>query len=337
MAIDEVLLYLLEKGGSDLHLSVNSPPMIRVHGELEAVPGYRPLTAHQLQDAVYAILTDRQKQKFEENKELDLAYTLPGAARFRVNLMQQQGAIGAVLRAIPWEILPLEALHMPDILGEIVVRAPHQKDRYDRLWATERAASRDPGWHRTGDIGHLDRQGRLWVGGRLSHVITTPHGPLAPVGIEQAVQQLPDVVQAAAVGVGPVGTQQVVVVVVTEAGRKGLADLDLTARVRAAAGIDVAAVLERPALPVDIRHNSKVDRAALAHQGRGPARRRRAAPGSARTGPGVQAGGDEGRPVGGAARRLGHRRARRHRGPTARHARAVARSHRARDPGRCRQ
>ena len=72
--LDEILVYLLEKGGSDLHLSVNAPPMIRVHGDLEAVPGYRPLTAHQLQDAVYAILTDRQKQRFEETKELDLAY-----------------------------------------------------------------------------------------------------------------------------------------------------------------------------------------------------------------------------------------------------------------------
>ena len=116
--LDEILVYLLEKGGSDLHLSVNAPPMIRVHGDLEAVPGYRPLTAHQLQDAVYAILTDRQKQRFEETKELDLAYQLPGAARFRVNIMQQQGAIGAVLRAIPWEILPLEALRMPEALGD---------------------------------------------------------------------------------------------------------------------------------------------------------------------------------------------------------------------------
>ncbi len=118
ISLDEILLYLLEKGGSDLHLSVNSPPMIRVHGDLEAVPGYRPVTAHQLQDAVYSILTDKQKQRFEENKELDLAYQLPGAARFRVNLMQQQGSIGAVLRAIPWEILPLEALRMPEILGD---------------------------------------------------------------------------------------------------------------------------------------------------------------------------------------------------------------------------
>ncbi len=118
ISLDEMLLYLLEHKGSDLHLSVNSPPMIRVHGDLEAVPGYRPLTSHQLQESVYAILTDRQKQRFEETKELDLAYQLPGAARFRVNIMQQQGAIGAVLRAIPWEILPLESLRMPPSLGE---------------------------------------------------------------------------------------------------------------------------------------------------------------------------------------------------------------------------
>ena len=118
IALDEILLYLLEKGGSDLHLSVNSPPMIRVHGDLEPVPGYGALTPHQLQEAVYAILTDRQKQRFEEAKELDLAYALPGAARFRVNLFQQQGSPGAVLRAIPWDILPLEALRMPPILGE---------------------------------------------------------------------------------------------------------------------------------------------------------------------------------------------------------------------------
>jgi twitching motility protein PilT len=118
VAIDEVLLYLLEKGGSDLHLSVNSPPMIRVHGDLEAVPGYRALTAQQLQESIYSILTDRQKQRFEETKELDLAYEMPGAARFRVNLMQQRGAISAVLRAIPWEILPLDALNMPSILAD---------------------------------------------------------------------------------------------------------------------------------------------------------------------------------------------------------------------------
>ena len=152
----------------------------------------------------------------------------------------------------------------PDVLGEIVVRAPHQKDRYDRLWGTQRASAREPGWHRTGDVGHLDTQGRLWIGGRLAHVITTLEGPVSPVGIEQAVQWVPSVVQAAVVGVGPVGTQQIVVIVVTDKARTGLAGLDLIDAVRGTVTRDVAAVLERKELPVDIRHNSKIDRAALA-------------------------------------------------------------------------
>ena len=175
---------------------------------------------------------------------------VPGV-RVRISALDEQGrATGPISDA-------------PGVLGEVVVSAPHQKDRYDRLWATERAAARDAGWHRTGDVGTLDDHGRLWVGGRLAHVITAPGGPVAPVRIEQAVQQLPDVPLAAAVGVGPVGTQQVVVVI-GGAPRRGLADLDLTARVRAVAGCDVAAVLVLPALPVDIRHQSKIDRAAVA-------------------------------------------------------------------------
>jgi acyl-coenzyme A synthetase/AMP-(fatty) acid ligase len=152
----------------------------------------------------------------------------------------------------------------PDVLGEIVVRAPHQKDRYDRLWGTQRASAREPGWHRSGDVGHLDTQGRLWIGGRLAHVITTPAGPVSPVGIEQAVQWVPSVVQAAVVGVGPVGTQQIVVIVVTDKRRTGLAALDLIDAVRGTVDVDISAVLERKELPVDIRHNSKIDRAALA-------------------------------------------------------------------------
>ncbi len=149
------------------------------------------------------------------------------------------------------------------VLGEVVVRAPHQKDRYDRLWATERASSRETGWHRTGDVGELDDAGRLWIGGRLAHVITTADGPVAPVRIEQAVELLPEVEQAACVGVGPMGTQHLVVVVVSAKAAGGLADLGLTERVRRAAGADVAAVLVRNDLPVDVRHRSKIDRTAI--------------------------------------------------------------------------
>ncbi len=157
--------------------------------------------------------------------------------------------------------------------GEVCVRAAHVKDRYDALWATERAASRDPGWHRTGDVGHLDGAGRLWIEGRLAHVVTTAAGVVTPVGVEQRVEQVPGVGAAAAVGVGPAGTQVVAVVVVRgtprprrRGGRLALADDALADAVRAAAGVDVAAVLVAPALPVDVRHQSKVDRAALARR-----------------------------------------------------------------------
>ena len=153
------------------------------------------------------------------------------------------------------------------VTGEILVAADHRKQRYDRLWATERESSRDPGHHRTGDVGHLDAEGRLWVEGRLVHVLSTAQGPLTPVGVEQRAEMLPEVVSAAVVGVGPAGTQQVVAVVVPREGavrRHPLADPQLAADVRRVAGVDVAAVLAVPRLPVDIRHNSKIDRVAVA-------------------------------------------------------------------------
>jgi olefin beta-lactone synthetase len=154
----------------------------------------------------------------------------------------------------------------PAVTGEICVRADHVKDRYDRLYATEATSSRDAGWHRSGDVGHLDDHGRLWVEGRLVHAITTADGVVTPVGIERRVEGLPHIRLAAAVGVGPPGTQQVVVVVSTDptAPNGGLAPRTLTAAVRRVVDVPVAAVLVAPSLPVDIRHNSKIDRARLA-------------------------------------------------------------------------
>jgi olefin beta-lactone synthetase len=154
----------------------------------------------------------------------------------------------------------------PGVTGEILVSAPWAKDRYDRLWATQSRASRDQGRHRTGDVGHLDDAGRLWVEGRLAHVVTTADGPVTPVGVEQRVLALPGVRAAACVGVGSAGAQVVVVIVVPElapARRQSLAGPALTTQVRAVAGVAVAAVLVRSELPVDVRHNSKIDRAEL--------------------------------------------------------------------------
>jgi cis-3-alkyl-4-acyloxetan-2-one decarboxylase / olefin beta-lactone synthetase len=173
----------------------------------------------------------------------------------------------AVVPLVPGAALTRE----PGVTGEISVAAPHVKDRYDQLWAVQRGSAREPGRHRTGDVGHLDAEGRLWVEGRLVHVIAAADGPVTPVGIEQRAEAVDGVAMAAAVGVGPVGTQQVVVVVVPEPGlaarRRGaplLAVAALTDAVRAGAGVPVAAVLVADALPVDIRHAAKIDRTRVA-------------------------------------------------------------------------
>ncbi len=156
-----------------------------------------------------------------------------------------------------------------DVTGEIVVSAPHVKDRYDRLWLTERASRRGAvageRWHRTGDVGHLDGAGRLWVEGRMPHVIVTANGVVTPVGPEQRIETLPDVFRAAFVGVGPLGTQQQVAVLETvpPARRVHRAPEKLAAAVRSMVGTPVAAVLVVPGLPTDIRHNSKIDRSRL--------------------------------------------------------------------------
>lgn len=154
------------------------------------------------------------------------------------------------------------------VTGEILVRAPHVKDAYDRLWLTQRESVRTAGWHRTGDVGHFDAAGRLWVEGRLAHVVTAPGSVVTPVGAEQAIERLPDVGLAAVVGVGPAGTQAVVAVVETvpPVRRAGPAAPQLAGQVRTAAsqaGVAVAAVLTVPSQPTDIRHNAKIDRTRL--------------------------------------------------------------------------
>ena len=181
--------------------------------------------------------------------------------------------VGRPLRGVRLGISPLDALgqvtgppqDLVDVTGEICVSAAHVKDRYDRSWATEQSSSRDHGWHRTGDVGHLDATGRLWVEGRLAHVIATAGGPVTPVRAEQRIEAETPVTGAALVGVGPQGTQQLVAVVVPASpGRAGLADDALAQAARMAADVPLAAVLRARALPVDVRHAAKIDRTRLA-------------------------------------------------------------------------
>src|SRR5688572_28138971 len=100
--IDEALRYLIMKEGSDLHLKVPSPPIIRIHGEMIPIEGSERLTPDVTEAALRQILDDPVKiSEFESDHEVDFAYSITGLGRFRVNAFRQRGAISMVMRAIP--------------------------------------------------------------------------------------------------------------------------------------------------------------------------------------------------------------------------------------------
>jgi len=111
--INELLEMVLAQKGSDLHLTAGSSPVIRVHGELRPVDAIEPLNGSEIREMVFAILTQKQREKFENDLELDCSYTLPGRSRFRVNVFLQRDSVGAVLRAIPYEIVDFDLLGLP--------------------------------------------------------------------------------------------------------------------------------------------------------------------------------------------------------------------------------
>ncbi len=151
--------------------------------------------------------------------------------------------------------------------GEVVVSAPWMSLGYNRLWLTQqkaRFASDGLTWHRTGDVGHLDSEGHVWIEGRVVHMIHTAQGSITPVPLETVCETISGVQRAAAVGIGDKGVQQIVIVLETHQKNENVASAALTAQVRQALGqVDVVAVWETKKLPVDIRHNSKIDRTAL--------------------------------------------------------------------------
>src|SRR6476646_5825337 len=117
--IPELLGKLLEMNGSDLHLTAGTPPTVRVHGELERLQDYPNLTPRALQGMIYAILPQKMRERFEQELELDMSYSLPGRARFRVNVYMQRDAVGAVFRVIPFEIKGLDELGLPPVCADL--------------------------------------------------------------------------------------------------------------------------------------------------------------------------------------------------------------------------
>jgi twitching motility protein PilT len=118
-----VLLEVVDRRASDLHLTAGAPPMVRVRGRLTPLEGYPTLTPAETREIVYSILSDSQRQKFENNWQLDFAYQIPNKARFRVNAYFQRAAVGAAFRLIPFEVVPLETLGLPPVVADFANRA----------------------------------------------------------------------------------------------------------------------------------------------------------------------------------------------------------------------
>ncbi|OZB47044.1 MAG: type IV pili twitching motility protein PilT [Cellulomonas sp. 14-74-6] len=117
LQLDEVLREMVRLGASDVHLTTGAPPMVRVSGSLHPLEQYGPLSPEPLRRTLYAVLTQKQRETFESELELDLSYAVRGLARFRVNLYQQRESIGAAFRVIPYEIKPLDELGMPPVVA----------------------------------------------------------------------------------------------------------------------------------------------------------------------------------------------------------------------------
>ncbi|CAH2031532.1 type IV pilus twitching motility protein PilT [Trichlorobacter ammonificans] len=116
--LHELLKTLVESNGSDLHITTNSPPQIRVDGKLKQLD-YPPLNAVDTKQLCYSVLTDSQKHKFEEENELDLSFGVKGLSRFRGNIFVQRGAVAGVFRVIPYKILTFEELGLPPVIREL--------------------------------------------------------------------------------------------------------------------------------------------------------------------------------------------------------------------------
>jgi twitching motility protein PilT len=122
MSIDfaDLLMEVVKRRASDLHLSAGAPPTVRVRGRLSAVEGYPILSGTETREIVYSILSGDQRQRLETNWQLDFAYSIPGQARFRVNAYYQRGAIGAAFRLIPFDLTSIDALGLPQSVHDFI-------------------------------------------------------------------------------------------------------------------------------------------------------------------------------------------------------------------------
>src|SRR5487761_922740 len=119
LSIDDLLRRAVETKASDLHLKVGNHPCLRVDGSLTPLADVPRVTPEEMLSMAFSMMSNRQKQKFKEETELDMAYGVAGLGRFRVNVFQQRGNVGMVLRVIPTKIRTLEELYLPKVIDKI--------------------------------------------------------------------------------------------------------------------------------------------------------------------------------------------------------------------------
>ena len=120
--VDDLLRLMIERNASDLHITVGSPPGLRLRGEITPLEEMRSLTTKDTQTMLMSILSEEQRRRFENELELDFAYSLPGVSRFRANIFQQRNSMGAVFRMIPLRIPTIEELHLPKVCAQLAER-----------------------------------------------------------------------------------------------------------------------------------------------------------------------------------------------------------------------
>ncbi len=122
MEVSELLKLMVNKGASDMHLRVSSPPVFRIDGGLVPQEDLSPLAAKDVEMAFERVTTPEQRSTFLREKELDFAYSVPGLARFRVNIMRQRGTISLAFRLVPFNISSIDELGLPQILKELILK-----------------------------------------------------------------------------------------------------------------------------------------------------------------------------------------------------------------------
>ncbi len=120
--IRELLKKMIEEGASDLHIVVGAPPVVRIHGGLEPLQGYTPLTPAETQEIIYTVMNEDQISEFEATKECDLSFGIDGLSRFRLNVYRDRGSVVAAFRAIPFEILGFDQLGLPRVIADFAYR-----------------------------------------------------------------------------------------------------------------------------------------------------------------------------------------------------------------------